>query len=159
MEQPQRRPQSKPSTGLGQVTEDSTLTFSVYHDIQRSTLQVHLSKASNLPVQKSGKKVFVVTQLDPNHWEIYESKPVDFVANPQFDEVYEFDNLIYCRGNVVFQVYEGYKLSKGNFIGSVVLPLGEADLFGAITTMKIDKSGENLPVSVYEEVDDFVGPL
>ncbi len=133
-----------------------TLQFSVFYDIQYSTLQIHLRRATNLSLvtydrkekaKNEKSKVFVIMYLYPHKGEIFESKPVQELRDPVFNEFFEF----HVEGNIspnilVFRMYEGMKVSKGNFIGSVVLPLGEADLFGVITTMKIDKSGENLPV-------------
>ncbi len=136
------------------VRTSSVLQFSVYHDIQRSVLQVHLLRATKLlPVSiwvNKKSNVFVVMYLFPNKEEIYESRLVPSSTSPRLDQVFEVSGLTVeeiRRQSLVFRIYEGTQRSKGNFIGSVVLPLGEADLFGVITTMKIDKSGENLPVN------------
>lgn len=64
------------------------------------------------------------------------------LQNPVFQKEFVFHlNMSgekHCSDTLVFRVYKGTKPSKGKFIGSVVLPLDEADMFGV---MKIDETG------------------
>ena len=137
--------------------KNATLQFSVYYDIQSSVLKIHLMRATNLPTmcpsraKREKQSVFVVMCLYPNKDELFESKPVPSENTCIFDESFRFHKLTVeeaCRESIIFRIYRGTKPSRGRFVGSVVMSLGEADLFGVITTMKIDESGGNLPVSV-----------
>ncbi len=133
------------------------LQLSIYFDVQCSILNIHLMKATNLAAILSGTStrkehlsIFVVLYLDPNKEEMFHSKLVPKSFDPEFNEQFQFTKLTMeeaRRESVVFRIYEGTKSSKGRFIGSVMLPLCEVDLFGVITTMKIDASGKNLPVT------------
>ncbi len=137
-----------------EVGTSPVLQFSVYYDIQRAGLRIHLLRAAKIvPLSSRPHKennLYVLVYLYPNKEEIHESRPVPSSTNPWFNQVFEISGLTVeesHRQTLVFRIYEGSKCSKRNFSGSVVLPLGEADLFGMITTMKVDKTGENLPVS------------
>ena len=69
------------------------LQFSLYYDIQRRSLSVHLQQVYNLPAKdvRGTSDPFVVFFLLPNKEEIYESK---IVHNPIFDQVFEFGSTL-----------------------------------------------------------------
>ncbi len=137
-----------------QTDTSPTLQFSIYHDIQRSVLNICLLGALLLPASEDDTKnqsVFVCMNLELNREEIFESKLMPKSQNVIFKEAFDFHGVSLkdvCRNRIIIRIYEGIKSSKGNFIGSVVLPLGEADLYGVNTTMRIDVTGRNLPVSM-----------
>ncbi len=138
-----------------QADTSPTLQFSIYHDIQRSVLTICLLGAHLLDASEGDTKnqcVFVCMNLELNREEkpIFESKLVPKSQNVIFREAFEFHGVSLQsvrRNKIIMRIYEGIKSSNGNFIGSVVLPLGEADLYGN-TTMRIDVTGRNLPVSM-----------
>lgn len=136
-----------------QANTTPTLQFSIYHNVQMATLTINLLKATNLSlsaVNKEHQRIFLKTNLAVHRLEKHESRLVPKSRNPEFQDEFMFQNVTVerlCRESIIFRIYEGTKSSKGKFIGAVVLPLNEADLFGVVTTMKIDESGGNLPVS------------
>ena len=147
------------SSSLSTISTESiqsispTLIFSTYYDIQRSLLRVHLHRAENLKsgLKESIRKTFIVMYLVPNKEEVFQSKVVRSTLSPYFYQYFEFTKMMsdeVRRQKLVFRLYDCTKSSKGGFIGSVVVPLGEADLFGVITSKTIDRSGKGLPVSV-----------
>ncbi len=136
----------------------STLQFSIFYDVQQSRLQIHLLKAIKLKLphgpQSSPRRqqpsVLVVMHLYPHGEDIFSSQPMPWSPSTDFNQLFEFKGLAVDGArsqSLVFRIYKGTKPSQANFVGSVVLPLGEADLFGVITTMRIDETGANLPVS------------
>lgn len=134
-----------------QLESPATLQFSIYLDIQRSVLNIHLLNATNLPpsLNKTYQGVFVSMYLASSKETVFESKLVTKACKVVFNEDFDFPNVTSERSSkdtLIFQIYEGTMISVGKFVGSVVLPLGEVDLFGVITTMKIDETGANLPV-------------
>lgn len=125
------------------VFTEPVLQFSVYYDIQRCTLSVHLQQASDLPAtdKRGTTNPFVTLHLDPNKVEMFESKVVYHTLNPVFDQVFEFKNLQVKeihQQSLVLVIYNHDRISKNEFIGSVALPLREADLFGATVQMAIE---------------------
>lgn len=125
------------------VFTEPVLQFSVYYDIQRCTLSVHLQQASDLPAtdKRGTTNPFVTLHLDPNKVEMFESKVVYHTLNPVFDQVFEFKNLQVKevhQQSLVLVIYNHDRFSKNEFIGSVALPLREADLFGATVQMAIE---------------------
>lgn len=132
--------------------EEPVLQFSVYYDIQRCTLSVHLQQASNLPAmdKRGTSDPFVTLHLDPNKVEIFDSKVVSHTLNPVFDQIFEFRNLQaneVHKQSLVLLIYDHDRFSKNDFIGAVVLSLREADLFGATVRMAID---EHAAAAVFE---------
>ncbi len=131
----------------------TTLQFSIYYDVQHSVLNVHLLKATNLPIASASgmnQGVFLRIHIASRKDRVFESMLVTKSKLAVFNEVFELSNVrpeMVCTEKLVFQIYESGRAFVGRFIGSVVLPLGEADLFGVITTMRIDETGANLPVS------------
>ena len=140
-----------------------TLQFSIIHDVSHSVLHVFLLEATNLPESSVGEShtskarkhegIFVTMYLHPSREEILQSKVVSMSQNPKFEEGFEFSTTVTAKNlhkqSVVFLIYRGTKASKGAFCGSVVLPLGEADLYGVKTIMNVDETGGNLPVSIH----------
>ena len=131
----------------------STLQFSLYYDVQRQVLTVHLHKATNLPAKdrRGTSDPFVVAYMEPNKAEICQSKIIDKTLNPDFDEMFEFKNLTsdeVRQQTIVFRIYDHDKYSKNDFIGAVLLPLSEADLFGVTVRVQIDEEADSFRVGV-----------
>lgn len=123
--------------------EEPTLQFSLYYDIQRHALKVHLQQAYDLPAMD--KSPCVTLYLEPKKVEIFECKVVAHNRNPVLDQVFEFRHLQadeVRRQSLVFRVYCHDRLSKNDFVGAVVLPLREADLLGVTMEMAIDNNAD-----------------
>ena len=124
-----------------------TLQFSLYYDIQRRSLSVHLQQAYNLPARdvRGTSDPFVVFFLLPNKEEIYESKIVHKTLNPIFDQVFEFGGILpqeIRRQTIMFRVYDHDRFTPNELIGVVALSLEEADLYGVSMKMRIDEKEE-----------------
>ena len=128
-----------------------TLHFSLYYDLQRQVLTIHLHKATNLPAkdQRCTSNPFVVAYVEPSKVEICHSKIIYKTLNPTFDEMFEFKNLTpdeVRKQTIVFRIYNHDKYAKSDFIGAVVLPLREADLLGVTVGVIIDEKADTFRV-------------
>ena len=130
-----------------------TLHFSLYYDLQRHTLTLDLKEARNLTAKDSSgtSDPLVVVYLDPSKDEIFESKVVLKTLHPSFDQVFTFKKLLpdeVRRQTLIFRIYnhDRRRHSKDDFIGAVMLPLSEADLYGVTVTMRIDEEAKELRV-------------
>lgn len=89
-----------------------TLQFSLYYDIQKNTLTVHLIQAYNLPTNSSsnGCSTNVVLYILPNQLEVFESQIVHKSSNPEYKEIFQFLSL--CGSDqlrkqaLVFKIFE-----------------------------------------------------
>ena len=120
------------------------LHFSLYYDIQRRTLTVHLMKGTNLPAKDrhGTSDPFVIIFLLPNKEQIFQTKVHQKELNPDFNEVFEFSGLLPAeirRQSLVFRILDKDTLSSSDDIGSVILPLEEADLYGVKVSAKISE--------------------
>ena len=90
-----------------------TILYSLYYDIQRATLSVHLKQLFNLSLQRKHKTLdsYVTLYLLPRQVEVFESKIVRNSLNPTFDQEFEFTGQpgmqILKKQMLVFKVY-GY---------------------------------------------------
>ncbi len=141
--------ETKTSTMLNEETKlGPRLTFSLCYDIQRCVLTLILFEASNLPVKdrRGTSDPFVVMYLDPSREEIFQSRILYETLNPSFNEHFEFKNVSHDdiqRQTIVFKVFDHDKYSKNDFIGTSMLPLKDADLYGATKTIAIDETAVN----------------
>ncbi len=140
-------------TNLSSVDEGllSFLQFSLFFDIERRVLSVHLQQAINLPAkdQRGTSDPFVVLCLAPNKDEIFESSIVYKTLNPSWDESFDFLNqtpLEIRKQSLVLKVYDHNKYSKNNFIGAIIAPLADADLYGMSVRMIIEEDTEKFRV-------------
>ncbi len=97
------------------------LQFSLYYDIQRRTLTVHLQQAYNLPGRGRSATCdsFVAMFLLPNREEIFESKVVAKSTNPSFDQMFEFTALMpqeIRRQTLIFRVFD-HERFKDDLLG------------------------------------------
>ena len=126
-----------------------TLQFSLYYNIQQSTLMVHLHHASNLPAKdrQGTSDPFVVLYLTPNKEETFQSAVIDKSLNPIFDQSFEFRNLTpddIHQQTLIFKVYDHDRFSHNDIIGVVALPLESADLYGVVMRMMIQEDQEEV---------------
>lgn len=95
-----------------------TLQFSLYYDIQKNTLTVHLMQAYNLPTKShhNSCSTNVVLYLLPNKLEVFESQTVHKSANPAYEEIFQFLNLSGSdqlrKQSLVFRIFEHNRLVK-----------------------------------------------
>ena len=93
---------------LASMGTHPTLIYSLYHDIQKATLSVHLKQAFNLPVRRKNKPMdsYVALQLQQ---EVQESKVVRNSLNPMFEQEFEFSGRpslpILKKQTLVFKVF------------------------------------------------------
>ncbi len=131
----------------------ATLCFSVYFDVQFSTLNIHLLNARNLntilparsPTKAEFSSLCVALHLEPSKEEVFQARLVANVPNPEFNERFTFTNLTVenvRKESIVFRIYQGSKPKRSNMVGLVKLQLSEVDLFGVITTVKIEASSQ-----------------
>ena len=94
-----------------------TLEFSLYYDIQKNTLAVHLQQAYNLPTSGKGEacNTCVVIYLTPNKLEVFESQVVRKCTNPEYNQVFQFSNLsgpeLLRKQTLVFRIMEYTRLN------------------------------------------------
>lgn len=99
--------------------------------------------------------MLVVMHLDPLKEKLHQSILVLNSPTPHSNQIFRVKGLKVAevrRQSLVFQVYRDTKVSERSFIGSAALPLGEADLFGVITTVRIDKTGKRHAVRMITSI-------
>ena len=138
---------------ISQMEPGPVLEFSLFYDIQRRTLTVHLDQAFNLPAKDrcGTSDPFVVMFLLPDKEEVFQSRVVMKSLNPIFDETFGFRGILaheVYEKVLVFRVFDYDMVSRNDFIGTVVLPLRTADLYGATVRKRIDEQTEQLKVLV-----------
>lgn len=157
-----RRSSNRPSSALGlsagsgassdEQEDTPTLQFSLYYDIQRRTLTVHLQKAYNLPVKGVDMRAcnsFVVLFLLPSREEILQTPVVEKDLNPVFDQVFEFRGILsqeLYQQVLVLQVFDHDRFLSDDLIGTVLIPMKEAELYGMTMKRKIGEGKEILKV-------------
>ena len=129
------------------------IQFSVYYDIQRRTLSVHLYQAVNLPSINDGPQdSFVVIFLLPSRDVIHQTVTISNNRNPKYKQIFEFGGILaeeVYQQVLVFQVYYSDKFARDHLIGSVLIPLKEADLYGIVMAKTIGEGYDLLKVRVY----------
>ncbi len=136
--------EASPVSGSDKETkEEPRLSVSLYYDLQRCTLTLTLFKAYDIPVneQRGTNNPFVVMYLDPSREELFQSKIVYRTSNPSFNEQFEFKKVRaddIQRQTIVFKVFDHDKDTKKDFIGASMLPMKDADLYGATMIVPID---------------------
>ena len=123
------------------------LQFSLHYDIQQSTLMVHLHHASNLPAKdrQGTSDPFVVLHLTPNKEETFQSAVIYKTLNPVFDQSFQFQGLTpddIRRQTLIFRIYDHDRFTKNDSIGTVALPLQNADLYGVVMRMIVQDEEE-----------------
>ena len=134
------------------VGEEPSLQFSIYYDIQRRVLAVNLLCAYNMPGKEMwGSLDFVVSLfLLPSREEVHQSKIRSGTRNPLFSETFNFHSIVseeLYEQVLVFQVFTHDKFTRDHLVGTVVVPLKEADLFGVTMVKNIGDGREILQVS------------
>ena len=147
------------SSASGGSSEDAPsdkqprIQFSLYYDIQRRTLTVHLMSGTDLPAKdrRGTSDPFVILFLIPNKEQIFESKVHKKTLRPIFNEVFEFTGLLpdeVRRQTLILRVLDKDTLSASDDMGVVVLPLEEADLYGVKMNAKLTDEFGILNVSL-----------
>ena len=132
--------------------QEPRIQFSLYYDIQRRTLTVHLISGTNLPAKdrRGTSDPYVILFLIPNKEQILESKVHNKNLNPCFNEVFEFTGLLsdeVRRQTLILRVLDKDKISASDDMGIVVLPLEDADLYGVKMNSKLSEELSILNVS------------
>ena len=133
--------------------EEPAIQFSLYYDIQRRTLSVHLYQALNLPVRRDARShdPFVVIFLLPTREVIHQTMTLTNNRNPKYKQIFEFGGILaeeVYQQVLVFQVFYSDRFVRDQLIGSVLVPLKEADLYGIVMTKTIGEGQELLKVHV-----------
>ena len=101
---------------LGMPSSFPTIQYSLYHNMQRNTLSVHLQQIYNLPAGNQKKSIdsFVSLYLLPHKEEEFESRVILKTLNPFFGQEFEFarqPSLELMKKQVlVFKVFENSRL-------------------------------------------------
>ncbi len=120
------------------------LEFSVFYNVQCQSLSVHLLRATKLP--ESRRKTiapFVTVHLLPTSPDVLKSKILSNTLDLEWDEKFTFSGLPFEKipqQTLVFRVYSHNGLSRDDFLGGVVLPLAEADVYGVPVQKSIEDS-------------------
>ena len=127
------------------------LTFSVMYDIQSGILYVTLKFATNLesllPPKALMSKISTASvsiYLLPNKKEIMHAETDVRTTNPVFNKTVQFDGILVGKlewKTLVFELYYNRAL-----IGTVKLPLKDADLLGYTVCKHIERSSEHSEV-------------
>lgn len=106
-----------------------TLQFSLYYDIQRRVLAVHVQQAYNLPVVSRGATTttqpcspFIVLFLLPNKEQVFESRVVHKDMNPFFNQIFDFPGLLpedIRKQTLIMKVFHSRR-TKPELIGETV---------------------------------------
>ncbi|CAI8056461.1 Synaptotagmin 1, partial [Geodia barretti] len=119
--------------------------FSLYFDIQRRALMVNLIKVENLPLKPPNQgscDPFVMLFLLPNKQEVLQSVVKQRTLNPEFQQVFEFGGILAndLKNQVlVFRVFDHDRFSKNDLMGTVIMPLKDADLYGVLMRRPVDQ--------------------
>lgn len=129
--------------GATAAARPATIHFSLYYDIQRRTLTVHLLEGTDLPIKdrRGTSDPFVILFLLPHKEEIFESKVHKRSLNPVFNEVFEFNGLIPSeirQQTLILRVLDK-DFSSSEDMGTVILPLEDADLYGVKVSAKLSQ--------------------
>ena len=135
-------------TGLdsGFVIQDDEprIQFSLYYDMQRYCLTIHLISATSLTDRNKKRKTelspYVLVFLIPSREQIFESKLKRDTNNPIFKETFEFTGLPpdeVRRQTLILRVLN--KARSAFDIGIVTLPLENVDLYGVNMNVKLAK--------------------
>ena len=135
-------------------SNEPSLHFSLYYNIQQRDLCVNLISGSNLPKKdRLGlSDPFVCMYLDPNREELFESTIKHQTLNPRYNEIFTFKRLMpdeLSFQKLVFRVYDYDKYSRNDYIGAIVLPLRNANLLGTPMVLKLDESSQVAKVTNY----------
>lgn len=124
--------------------------FSLYYDIQKRVLSVRLVCAYNLTSETWGSTDFFLSVfILPSRDKIYQTNVSSKATNPVFNEEFEFHSLVseeLYEHVLVFQLFSHDKFSRDHLVGSVIVPLSEADLFGVSMVKKVGEGRELLQV-------------
>ena len=137
------------ATAPNDVNEPS-LRFSLYYDFQRRALSVHLQSAALLSAKQQADvhakphdaDSFVMLFLVPHKEQIFYSSVVKKSNNPSFNMMFEFTGLLaneIRRQVLIFKVFDKSKSTSQKQLGTVIIPLENADLYG-VNTIKAIKS-------------------
>ena len=123
--------------------QPAMIHFSLYYDIQRRTLTVHLLEGTNLPAKdrRGTSDPFVILFLLPHKEEIFESKVHKRTLNPVFNEVFEFSGLIPSeirQQTLILRVLDK-DFSSSEDMGTIIQPLEDADLYGVRVSCKLSQ--------------------
>ncbi len=152
----QSGPKVKPYFEVDQKLSDlesslPLLQFSILYDFQCRSVTVNIQEATNLPTEPKSKcNPHVGLYFLPNNDRILGTRVLFNNANPRWNESFEFPNQtleVVQKQTLVFRVYNKQKSSRNIFIGMVMLPLAEVDLYGIPIRMIIKKEGGDFSVS------------
>ncbi len=137
-----------------QDKEEPAIEFSLFYDIQKRVLSVHLVHAYNLTIRKVWETADTFYNISvfllPSRDKIYQTNILPRTRHSvAFDEVYEFQSLTseeLYEQVLVFQLFSRDKFSRDQLVGSVIVPFSEADLFGVRMVKKIGEGRELLQV-------------
>ena len=140
---------SKALSKSGSITQNEPeIDFVLYYNVETQSLTVLLQRARYLP-PKNHKCYLILIYLIPKtqSGDTLQSKVLEDSANPIINRSIVFNGVRpeeVRRQTLVFQLYNGSTM--GDHIGSVSLPLYEADLYGMNCTMQIDMNREKVKV-------------
>ena len=92
-----------------------TIQYSLYYDMQRNVLAVHLQQVYNLPARRKSKSLdtVVTLYLTPHKEEVFESRVVQRSLNPLFEQNFEFTGQpgleLTKKQVLIFKVFEHTK--------------------------------------------------
>ncbi len=131
---------------------EPAVEFSLYYDIQKRVLSVRLVSAYNLTSEIWGSTYFFLSVfILPSRDKIYQTNVSSKATNPIFNEEFEFHSLVseeLYEHVLVFQLFSHDKFSRDHLVGSVIVPLSEADLFGVSMVKKVGEGRELLQVYI-----------
>ena len=169
--------QPQPATSEKVLVNEPSVLFSLYYDFQRRVLSVHLHSALYLlggaasgkqqlthiplPVQGAARHErladsFIMLFLVPHKEQVFYSAVVTKSNNPSFDEVFEFTGLLsneIRRQFLVFRVFDKSKPMTQNELGTVILPLENADLYGVSIRKSIKSMADQEDTDILNQFD------
>ena len=154
------RPEDNDVTKM--LAKEPSIRFALYYDFQRQVLSVHLHSALCL-FGGSGKKQskceadsIIMLFLVPHKEHVFYSAVVKNTNNPSFDEMFEFigfsPNEI-RRQFLVFRIFDKNKPTTRNELGTVILPLENADLYGVSIRKSIKSMADQEDTDILNQFD------
>lgn len=136
------------------MSSEFSLQFSLYYDIQRRTLAVTLQSACSVPSKEvSGSSDFFVSIfLLPNREQVHQTKVQSGTHDVMFNQMFSFQGIFseeLYEQVLVLQMFSHDKHTRDHLLGTVIVPLKEADLLGVTLIRKIGDGREMLQVYMY----------
>ena len=159
-------PSAVESGSHSKLHDEPSIQFSLYYDFQRKVLCVYLHAAFCLlggrVKSKHEADSLVMLFLVPHKQHMFYSAVVKKTNNPSFNEAFEFTDLLSSevrRQSLIFRVFDKSRSEAQSELGTVILPLETANLYGMSTTKPIMSMAEQDEAGILDELKSSNGDV